>query len=113
MSGLRAVYNYTTGATAFDQNWQIVAVEARGNWTLLSGAARLVLFSPSAVATSAPHRLEAWAYAFGYGWGNYTIAAQVGNFLFVGAVRSFTPYFIQLGDNHKFFSNVVDWLTSQ
>jgi len=113
MSGLRAVYNYTAGAAAFDQNWQIVAVEARGNWTLLRGVARLVLFSPSAVAANAPHRLEAWAYAFGYGWGNYTVAAQAGNFLFIGAVRSFTPYFIQLGDNHKFFSNVVDWLTSQ
>ncbi|ABL88557.1 peptidase S49 [Pyrobaculum islandicum DSM 4184] len=111
MSGLRAVYNFTAGGRTYLQNWQFVYVEPSGNWTLLSGVRRLVLFSPSAVATNAPHRLTVRGYVFGYGEGNYTVAAQAGNFLFVGSVRSFTPYFITLGDNRRFFSNVVAWLT--
>ncbi|MFZ8811307.1 MAG: S49 family peptidase [Pyrobaculum sp.] len=111
MSGLRAVYNFTAGGDAYLRNWQFVAVEPRGNWSLLSGVTRLVLFSPSAVATNAPHRLTARGYVFGYGEGNYTVAAQTGNFLFIGSVRSFTPYFITQGDNWQLLRNVIDWLT--
>lgn len=111
MSGLRAVYNFTAGGDNYLRNWQFVAVEPRGNWRLLRGVARLVLFSPSAVATNAPHRLTARGYVFGYGEGNYTVAAQTGNFLFIGSVRSFTPYFITQGDNWQFLRNVVNWLT--
>lgn len=111
MSGLRAVYNFTAGGRTYLQNWQFVYVEPSGNWTLLSGVRRLALFSPSAVATNAPHRLTVRGYVFGYGEGNYTVAAQAGNFLFVGSVRSFTPYFITLDDNRRFFSNVVAWMT--
>ncbi|ACB40779.1 S49 family peptidase [Pyrobaculum neutrophilum] len=111
MSGLRAVYNFTAGGGTYLQNWQFVYAEPSGNWSLLSGVRRLALFSPSAVATNAPHRLTVRGYVFGYGEGNYTVAAQAGNFLFVGSVRSFTPYFITLGDNRRFFSNVVAWLT--
>jgi ClpP class serine protease len=111
MSGLRAVYNFTAGGDTYLRNWQFVAVEPRGNWSLLSGVTRLVLFSPSAVATNAPHRLTARGYVFGYGEGNYTVAAQAGNFLFLGSVRSFTPYFITQGDNWQFLRNVINWLT--
>ncbi|KUO81339.1 MAG: peptidase, partial [Pyrobaculum sp. JCHS_4] len=111
MSGLRAVYNFTAGGDTYLRNWQFVAVEPRGNWSLLRGVTRLVLFSPSAVATNAPHRLTARGYVFGYGEGNYTVAAQTGNFLFIGSVRSFTPYFITQGDNWQFLRNVVNWLT--
>jgi len=111
MSGLRAVYNFTAGGDSYLHNWQFVVVEPRGNWSLLRGVKRLVLFSPSAVATNAPHRLTARGYVFGYGEGNYTVAAQAGNFLFVGAVRSFTPYFITQGDNWQLLRNVVEWLT--
>jgi len=111
MSGLRAVYNFTAGGDTYIRNWQFVAVEPRGNWSLLRGVARLVLFSPSAVATNAPHRLTARGYVFGYGEGNYTVAAQTGNFLFIGSVRSFTPYFITQGDNWQLLRNVVNWLT--
>ncbi|MGC8994807.1 MAG: S49 family peptidase [Pyrobaculum sp.] len=113
MSGLRAVYNFTAGGANYTENWQFVAVRPRGNWTLLRGVERLLLFSPSAVAANTPLRLEAWGYVFGYGWGNYTVAAQVGNFTFIGAVRSFTPYFITQGDNWRFFKNVVDWLVEK
>jgi protease-4 len=111
MSGLRAVYNFTAGGDTYLRNWQFVAVEPRGNWSLLRGVTRLVLFSPSAVATNAPHRLVVRGYVFGYGEGNYTVAAQAGNFLFIGSVRSFTPYFITQGDNWQFLRNVIDWLT--
>lgn len=111
MSGLRAVYNFTAGGDTYLRNWQFVAVEPRGNWSLLRGVTRLVLFSPSAVATNAPHRLTARGYVFGYGEGNYTVAAQAGNFLFLGSVRSFTPYFITQGDNWQLLRNVVNWLT--
>jgi ClpP class serine protease len=111
MSGLRAVYNFTAGGDTYLRNWQFVAVEPRGNWSLLRGVTRLVLFSPSAVATNAPHRLVVRGYVFGYGEGNYTVAAQTGNFLFIGSVRSFTPYFITQGDNWQFLRNVVNWLT--
>ncbi len=111
MSGLRSVYNYTTGATTHIENWQFVIVHPN-NWSLLNGVSKLVLFSPSAVSTNAPHKLEVAGYVFGYGEGIYTVAAQVGNFTFVGSVRSFTPYFITLGDNSKFFKNLVSWLTS-
>ncbi|AFA39502.1 Periplasmic serine proteases (ClpP class) [Pyrobaculum oguniense TE7] len=110
MSGLRAVYNFTAGALNYTQNWQYVEAKPKGNWTLLRGVERLLLFSPSAVSTNAPHKLEVRGYVFGYGWGNYTVAAQAGNFTFIGAVRSFTPYFITLADNWRFFKNVVDWL---
>jgi hypothetical protein len=111
MSGLRAVYNFTAGGDTYLRNWQFVAVEPRGNWSLLRGVTRLVLFSPSAVATNAPYRLTARGYVFGYGEGNYTVAAQTGNFLFIGSVRSFTPYFITQGDNWQLLRNVVNWLT--
>jgi ClpP class serine protease len=111
MSGLRAVYNFTAGGDTYFRNWQFVAVEPRGNWSLLRGVTRLVLFSPSAVATNAPHRLVVRGYVFGYGEGNYTVAAQAGNFLFIGSVRSFTPYFITQGDNWQLLRNVVYWLT--
>jgi hypothetical protein len=57
MSGLRAVYNFTAGGDTYLRNWQFVTAEPRGNWSLLRGVTRLVLFSPSAVATNAPHRL--------------------------------------------------------
>lgn len=76
MSGLRAVYNLTAGGDSYLRNWQFVAVEPRGNWSLLRGVTRLALFSPSAVATNAPYRLTARGYVFGYGGGNYTVAAQ-------------------------------------
>ncbi|MEZ0319677.1 MAG: S49 family peptidase [Pyrobaculum sp.] len=109
VSGLRAVYNFTAGASNYTGNWQFLYVRPAADWSLLKGVKELVLFSPSAVYTNAPLRLETRGYVFGYGWGNYTVAAQVGNFLFVGSVRSFTPYFITLGDNWKFFKNVVDW----
>jgi len=111
MSGLRAVYNFTAGGDTYIRNWQFVAVEPRGNWSLLRGVTRLVLFSPSAVATNAPYRLVVRGYVFGYGEGNYTVAAQTGNFLFIGSVRSFTPYFITQGDNWQLLRNVVNWLT--
>jgi hypothetical protein len=111
MSGLRAVYNFTAGGDTYIRNWQFVTAEPRGNWSLLRGVTRLVLFSPSAVATDAPHRLMARGYVFGYGEGNYTVAAQAGNFLFIGSVRSFTPYFITQVDNWQFLRNVIDWLT--
>ncbi|MEM1596973.1 MAG: S49 family peptidase [Pyrobaculum sp.] len=109
MSGLRAVYNFTAGASNYTGNWQFVHIKPAGSWPLLKGVSELVLFSPSAVFTNAPLQLVARGYVFGYGWGNYTVAAQAGNFLFVGSVRSFTPYFITMGDNWKFFKNVVDW----
>ncbi|MEM4964817.1 MAG: S49 family peptidase, partial [Pyrobaculum sp.] len=73
----------------------------------------LILFTPSAVSTNAPYQLKVKGFVFGYGMGNYTIAAQVGNFTFVGTVRSFTPYFITMGDNWKFFANLVDWLVEK
>jgi protease-4 len=111
MSGLRAVYNFTAGGDAYLRNWQFVTAEPRGNWSLLRGVTRLVLFSPSAVATNAPYRLVVRGYVFGYGEGNYTVAAQTGNFLFIGSVRSFTPYFITQGDNRQLLRNVVHWLT--
>ena len=111
MSGLRAVYNFTAGGDTYLRNWQFVAVEPRGNWSLLRGVTRLVLFSPSAVATNAPYRLVVRGYVFGYGEGNYTVAAQTGNFLFIGSVRSFTPYFITQGDNWQLLRNVINWLT--
>lgn len=110
MSGLRAVYNFTAGGLNYTQNWQYVEARPRGDWPLLRGVERLLLFSPSAVSTNAPYRLEVRGYVFGYGWGNYTVAAQTGNFTFIGAVRSFTPYFITLADNWHFFKNIVDWL---
>ena len=110
MSGLRAVYNFTAGALNYTQNWQYVEAKPRGGWQLLRGVERLLLFSPSAVSTNAPYRLEVRGYVFGYGWGDYTVAAQAGNFTFIGAVRAFTPYFITLADNWRFFKNVVDWL---
>ncbi|AAL64441.1 protease IV, conjectural [Pyrobaculum aerophilum str. IM2] len=113
MSGLRAVYNFTAGGANYVQNWQFVEVKPSGEWNLTRGVEKLVLFSPSAVATNAPLRLEARGYVFGYGWGNYTVAAQAGNFVFIGSVRSFTPYYITLGDNWKFFSNLVDWLVEK
>jgi len=111
MSGLRAVYNFTAGGDSYLRNWQFVAVEPKGNWSLLHGVERLVLFSPSAVATNAPYRLVVKGYVFGYGEGNYTVAAQIGNFLFIGSVRSFTPYFITQGDNRQLLRNVINWLT--
>ncbi|MFN3805051.1 MAG: S49 family peptidase [Pyrobaculum sp.] len=111
MSGLRAVYNYTGGAKAFEENWQLVTITPNGSWRLLRNVSRLVFFSPSAVSTNAPYRLEAAGYMFGYGHGVYTVAAQAGNFTFVGSVRSFTPYFITMGDNWQFFKNLVGWLT--
>ncbi|MFN7105336.1 MAG: hypothetical protein ACK4M3_01925 [Pyrobaculum sp.] len=113
MSGLRAVYNYTAGGTAFGENWQLVVTTPRGNWAVLKNVSRLVLFSPSAVSTNVPYRLEATGYMFGYGHGVYTVAAQAGNFTFVGSVRSFTPYFIAMGDNRQFFKNLVEWLTEK
>ncbi len=111
MSGLRAVYNFTAGGDSYLRNWQFVVVEPRGNWSLLRDVKRLVLFSPSAVAANVQYRLTARGYVFGYGEGNYTVAAQSGNFLFVGSVRSFTPYFITQGDNWQLFRNIADWLT--
>lgn len=65
------------------------------------------------MSTNAPYQLKVKGFVFGYGMGNYTIAAQVGNFTFIGTVRSFTPYFITMGDNWKFFNNVIDWLVEE
>lgn len=113
MSGLRSVYNYTAGQLDHRGNWQFVEAKPNSTWPLLRNVTRLILFSPSAVSTNAPHRLEVTGFVFGYGVANYTVAAQTGNFTFVGAVRTFTPYFITKGDNWQFFKNIVDWLVEK
>ncbi|MCC6020525.1 MAG: S49 family peptidase [Thermoproteaceae archaeon] len=112
MSGLRAVYNFTPAGAGRALNWQFVVAAPRAcNWTLTCNLSRLVLFSPSAVSTNAPCRLAVMGRVLGYGEGEYAVVAQSGNFLFVGSVRSFTPYFIQQGDNRQFLSRVIDWLS--
>jgi ClpP class serine protease len=112
MSGLRAVYNFTPAGAGRALNWQFVVAAPRAcNWTLACNVSRLVLFSPSAVSTNAPCRLAVRGRVLGYGEGEYAVVAQSGNFLFVGSVRSFTPYFIQQGDNKQFLSRVIDWLS--
>ena len=113
MSGLRAVYNYTAGQPQYVENWQFVATRPSSDWHMLRNVSKLILFTPSAVSTNAPYQLKVKGFVFGYGMGNYTIAAQVGNFTFIGTVRSFTPYFITMGDNWKFFNNVIDWLVEE
>jgi len=107
----RAVYNDTAvGARTFTENWQFLHVTDFPNSTLFRGVRRLVLFGATPASTRAQCRVDVRGAVRGYGPGNYTVAFAVGNFTYVGSVRSFTPYFIQLGDNKKFFSNLVEWL---
>ena len=106
---LRAVYNFTgLGARDFAANWQYVHVNGS-----LFNASRLILLSPTAFAAASGLKLRVKAYMFGYGEDLYTIAVSTGNFTAVGSVRSFTPYFIQLGDNYKFFKMLINWLLEQ
>jgi hypothetical protein len=110
---LRAVYNFTgLSAEDFTRNWQYVWVRGLRNDTVFN-ATRLIFLSPTAFAASAGARLRAEAYMFGYGRDVYTVAVRVGNFTAVGTVRSFTPYFIQLGDNWKLFRNMISWLVEE
>lgn len=103
---IRAVYNFTgLGAHDFAANWQYVHVNGS-----LFNASRLILLSPTAFAATSGLKLRVKAYMFGYGEDVYTIAVRTGNFTAVGSVRSFTPYFIQLGDNYKFFKTLINWL---
>lgn len=103
---LRAVYNFSgLGALNFTSNWQYVHADGSA-----FNASRLILLSPTAFAAASGTQLRVKAYMFGYGEGIYTVAVRIGNFTAIGSVRSFTPYFIQLGDNYKFFKNLINWL---
>ncbi|MEM1598544.1 MAG: S49 family peptidase [Pyrobaculum sp.] len=107
----RGVFNASAlGAKTFERNWQFVHVQVGevGNFT--KGVKRLVLYSPTPVVTTAGVKIDVVGDVRGYGRDSYTIFFNVGNFTYVGSMRSFTPYFIALGDNKKFLQNLVDWL---
>ncbi len=111
----RSMYNASgLGAEAAPDNWQFVHVRTFDKDPLFANVTELVLFSPAPLYVSGGGP-AAWArgHVRGYGEVEAPVIYRQGNITVVATMRSFTPYFINLGDNAKFLDNLVRWLVEE